>query len=139
VSAAPGSEAIRCGRCGRNIGLTLSAAVQEDRAVDVCPLCEGRDFYVRKDFDQKLGVAIVAIGGLISAAFYWLGWDLFTYGTLAATALVDLAIYGRVGTVTVCYRCHTEFRGVYRRDAPAFDLHTADVLEHEHARKTGRA
>jgi len=40
--------------------------------------------------------------------------------------------------VTVCYRCHTEFRGAYARTAPSFDLHTADVLELEYERRIGR-
>ena len=40
--------------------------------------------------------------------------------------------------LAVCYRCHSEFRGKYARSAAAFDLHTADVLELEYERRTGR-
>jgi hypothetical protein len=64
--------------------------------------------------------------------------DLVAYGILAGAALIDLIVYGRLGDVTVCYRCHSEFRGKYRRTAKAFDLHTADVLEQEYERKIGR-
>ena len=33
---------------------------------------------------------------------------------------------------------HSEFRGAYKRSAPGFDLHTADVLEVEYERRIGR-
>jgi hypothetical protein len=129
---------ITCGRCGREIPLTISDGIRADRAVDRCPVCEGTDFYIRKDFDPTIGLAVVIIGALISGAFYWFGRDLIAYGILASAALVDLAVYGRLKDVTVCYRCHAEFRGVYARTAPSFDLHTADVLELEYERRIGR-
>ena len=131
-------DTIKCGGCGRDIPLSLSAAVRADEAVDRCPVCSGADFYVRKDFNPKLGLTIVAIGAAISAGFYWFKRDLIAYSILAAATLIDLMIYGRLKEVTICYRCHSEFRGAYKRSAPAFDLHTADVLEQEYERRIGR-
>jgi hypothetical protein len=136
ASQAPGG--VRCGRCGREMPLHVSDAVRGDRAVDGCPLCVGTDFYVRKDFDPTLGLIVVIIGALISAAFYWAGFDLIAYGILAGAALLDLIIYRRLSDVTVCYRCHAEFRGQYDRTAGPFDLHTADLLEPQWERKIGR-
>jgi hypothetical protein len=136
VAQAPGG--VRCGGCGREMPVHVTAAVREDRMVDACPLCVGSDFYIRKDFDPKVGLAVVITGALISAGFYWFGLDLIAYAILACAALVDLIIYSRLGDVTVCYRCHAEFRGSYRRTAGAFDLHTADLLEPEWERKIGR-
>lgn len=138
VNAADSPTAIKCGRCGREISLTWTDEVRGDRAVDRCPVCTGGDFYIRKDFDPKVGLTVVAIGAAISAAFYWFGRDLVAYGILAAAVFVDLVVYGRLKDVTVCYRCHSEFRGAYTRTAPAFDLHTADVLELEYERRIGR-
>jgi hypothetical protein len=138
VDAAEAPAAIKCGRCGREIPLRFSEALRADRAVDSCPVCAGADFYIRKDFDPKVGLTVVVVGALISAAFYWFGRDLIAYGILASAALVDLVVYGRLKDVTVCYRCHSEFRGGYERTAPAFDLHTADVLEVEYERRIGR-
>ena len=69
---------------------------------------------------------------------YWFGRDIVAYSILASAALIDLIVYGRLKDVTVCYRCHSEFRGAYPRTAPAFDLHTADVLELEYERRIGR-
>jgi hypothetical protein len=138
VEAAAAPAALRWGRCGRDIALTVSASVQADTAVDRCPVCLGGDFYIRKDFNPKIGLTVVIIGALISGVFYWFGRDIVAYSILAAAALIDLVVYGRLKDVTVCYRCHTEFRGAYPRSAAAFDLHTADVLEVEYERKIGR-
>jgi hypothetical protein len=138
VDAGDAPAAIKCGRCGRDIPLTITPALRADARVDRCPVCDGADFYVRKDFDPKVGLTVVIIGALISAAFYWFGRDLIAYGILASAALIDLVVYGRLKDVTVCYRCHSEFRGSYPRTASAFDLHTADVLELEYERRIGR-
>ena len=138
VNAADAPDAITCGRCGRDIPLSTSESLRAGEGVDRCPVCNGADFYGRKDFDPKMGLTIIIIGIAISAGFYWFKRDLIAYGILAAATLVDLAIYGRLKDLTVCYRCHTEFRGPEARQAPAFDLHTADVLEQEYERKIGR-
>jgi len=138
VNAAEAPPAIRCGRCGRELVLSFSDAIAGDRAVDRCPLCQGSDFYVRKDFNPQLGLAVVCIGAAISAAFYWFGRDLVAYGILGSAVLIDLVVYGRLKDLTVCYRCHAEFRGAYERRAGAFDLHTADALEREYERSVGR-
>jgi len=138
VSASEAPAAITCGGCGRDIPLAVSEALRTDLAVDRCPVCDGGDFYIRKDFDPKVGLAVVVVGALISAGFYWFGRDLIAYSILGGAALIDLVVYGRLKDLTVCYRCHSEFRGAYKRRAPAFDLHTADVLELEYERRIGR-
>ena len=136
ASAAP--MRIRCGRCSREMPVTVSDALRSDADVDRCPICEGGDFYVRRDFDPKVGLTFVITGALISAVFYWFNRDLIAYSILAAAVVIDLLIYRRLTDVTVCYRCHAEFRGSYPRTAPPFDLHTADLLEPEWERKIGR-
>jgi hypothetical protein len=138
IDAEHAPDGIKCGRCGRDIPLTVSDAVRGDTGVDRCPVCEGGDFYIRKDFDPKVGLTVVIIGALISAGFYWFGRDLIAYSILASAALIDLVVYGRLKDLTVCYRCHSEFRGTYSRTAGAFDLHTADVMELEYERRIGR-
>ena len=47
-------------------------------------MCSGGDFYIRKDFDPKIGLTVVIIGALISAGFYWFGRDLIAYSILGA-------------------------------------------------------
>jgi hypothetical protein len=136
--AAESPARIRCGRCSRELAVSVSDPVRTDTAVDRCPICEGADFYVRRDFDPKTGLAFVITGAAISAIFYWFNQDLIAYGILAVAVVIDLLVYRRLKDVTVCYRCHAEFRGAYPRTAGAFDLHTADVLEPEWERKIGR-
>lgn len=138
VTAGVETESVQCGRCGERIDLAFSDAVKADEAVDACAVCGGADFYVRKDFDQKTGVLIVVAGGLISAVFYWFGFDLIAYGVLGLAVLVDLVVARWLGEVTACYRCHAEYRGNFPPTAPAFDLHTADVLEEEYRRRAPR-
>ncbi len=137
-AAADAPAVIKCGGCGREIPIAISEALREDRAVDVCPVCGGSAFYSRKDFDPKLGLAVVIIGALISAGFYWFGRDLIAYSILAGAALLDLIVYGQLKGLTVCYRCHSEFRGAYKDYAAGFDLHIADELEVEYERRIGR-
>ena len=130
--------AIRCGKCGRGIPVRVSAALQQDAGIDACPVCDGADFYVRRDFDPKTGLAFVVAGAVVSGVFYFFNQDLIAYGVLAAAVMIDLLIYRRLKDITVCYRCHTEFRGAYPRAAQPFDLHTAGVLEPEWQRKIGK-
>jgi DNA-directed RNA polymerase subunit RPC12/RpoP len=138
VAAGEAPAAIKCGGCGREMPLAFSEDLKADRAIDRCPVCAGTDFYIRKDFDPTIGLTVVVVGAIISGIFYWFGKDLMAYTILAAAALIDLVVYGRLKDLTVCYRCHSEFRGAYERAAPAFDLHTADVLELEYERRIGR-
>ena len=138
VEAANTPDAVRCGGCQREIPLAVSGSVRDDTEIDRCPVCEGGDFYIRKDFDPQLGLALIIAGALISAGFYWFGLDAIAYGVLGLAALIDLIVYRRLGDLSVCYRCHAEFRGDYRRTAPIFDLHTADDLELEWARRLGK-
>jgi hypothetical protein len=68
---------------------------------------------VRKDFPQKLGMAIVVAAAatfLVLAASR----SSFYVGALVlvAAAIVDAVMYLLVGKVTVCYRCRAEFRDV---------------------------
>lgn len=137
-AAADPPARIRCGRCQREQAIAVSEALRADRGVDRCPVCEGGDFYRRRDFDPKLGLMFVISGAVISAVFYWFDLDLIAYSILAGAVLIDLLVYRRLTDVTVCYRCHAEFRGAYPRTAPPFDLHTADLLEPEWERKVGR-
>src|ERR1700730_17844830 len=138
VDASEAPASIKCGGCGREIGLSFSDALRRDALVDVCPVCGGAGFYIRLDFGLKVGLIVGVIVAAAFAAFYLLGLDFIAYSILAFAVLVDLVVYGRLGDVTVCYRCHSEFRGKYSRTALHFDLHTADVLELEYERRVGR-
>jgi hypothetical protein len=81
--------------------------------IEQCPTCGCRDLFVRKDFPQRVGLAIVVVAGiafLVLAARrnnFYLG-----AMVLIAALLIDALGYFLVGMVTVCYRCRAEFRNV---------------------------
>ena len=97
-----------------------------DGRINRCPCCGGSEVFVRKDFPQRLGLAVVVLAGLLS--FVLLSrHTLLALGILAGVVALDALIYLFVGKVTVCYRCRAEFRGVrYNPAHHAFDLATAE-------------
>ena len=96
-----------CGAAPREQG----AAPRADKPVASCWLCEGREFYLQKDFNRQLGLFIVLVSaGLIFLVMLTKG-HLLGIALLCAVALVDFAIYHRLPTVTVCYLCHSIYRG----------------------------
>jgi hypothetical protein len=78
-----------------------------------CPDCGCRDLFVRKDFPQKIGLAIVVVAAVtfvvlsVRRATMYVG-----VVVLLAAFVVDAVLYVFVPKVTVCYRCRAEFRGV---------------------------
>jgi DNA-directed RNA polymerase subunit RPC12/RpoP len=113
----------RCVQCRAQTPLDLSPSLREGRLVDRCPACGGTQLYVQRDFNQKLGLAIVAIGAVLAP---------FTpfYSSLLAAALLDAVLYALLPEITVCYRCHAHFRGFARNPRHrAFDLHVAEQYD----------
>jgi hypothetical protein len=89
-----------------------------------CPECGCRDLFVRKDFPQKIGLAIVVVA---AAAFVVLSVRRATMYVgvlvLLGAFLVDAMLYLFVPRVTVCYRCRAEFRGLaVNPDHEGFEL-----------------
>ena len=66
--------------------------MRTDGGVDRCPVCEGGDFYIRKDFDPHIGLTVVVIGAIVSGVFYWFGRDLIAHTASWARALIDLVV-----------------------------------------------
>ncbi|MDZ4657225.1 MAG: hypothetical protein SH868_06555 [Bythopirellula sp.] len=114
---------LKCNACGQELAVP-DAAVQSDR-VQRCLVCPSTDLFVRKDFPQRVGVLIVAVG-IIGSSIAWYHADLlWTFGILFATALIDVLLYTFVGDALMCYRCQAQYRGVAEMDAHGlFDLET---------------
>jgi len=122
-----GSEAMagldghgRCPKCGAEPALDLSASIRELRVVDRCPACQGEQLWVKRDFNQRAGLAIVIVGGALAP---------FTpyYASLFVAAAIDAVLYALLPEIAVCYRCHAHFRGFARNPKhEAFDLHVAE-------------
>ena len=113
-------ERSRCAACGKESALALSPSLRDERRVDVCPACGGKQFYVQRDFNQRAGLAIVVLGALLAP---------FTpyYSSLLVAGAIDAVLYAVLPEITVCYRCQAHFRGFRRNPAhQAFDLHIAE-------------
>jgi hypothetical protein len=119
----------RCAACAHETSLDVSGIAANPPRVERCPACDGRQLYVQRDFNQRVGLGIVVVGALLVP---------FTpfYSSLFAAAIADAILYALVPEVTVCYRCHAHFRGFARNPGhQAFDLHLAEQYD---VRKTGR-
>jgi hypothetical protein len=110
AALAEDTREIACSACSERWPVA-EAAVQADQ-VSRCVICPSTELYVRKDFSQALGVAIVVAGFIISSLFWYWRMPLWTYGVLFATALIDVVLYLTVGNLLQCYRCQAQYRGV---------------------------
>lgn len=97
VAAHPGN--FSCPHCAHSWGKIENMA----KIFEFCPVCQCRQFYLSKDFNQFLGCMIMVVGIALVP---------FTYGiSLPVFALVDWLLHKRVATVIGCYKCGCEFRG----------------------------
>lgn len=113
----------RCASCGKDASLEIPAAMREGRLVERCPSCQGDRLYVQRDFNQRVGLAIVIVGAALAP---------FTpfYSSLLVAALVDAGLYALLPEITVCYRCDAHFRGFRRNPRhQAYDLHIAEQYD----------
>jgi hypothetical protein len=100
---------LTCSHCGRQIAAP-EGAISEGR-IKRCLVCPSTDLFARKDFPQRLGVALVVFG-FIASSIAWANYQvLLTFAILFATALVDLVLYLVMGESLTCYRCHAQYRG----------------------------
>jgi hypothetical protein len=112
-----------CAHCGAASDLDVRDALRASRIVEACPACGNALLYVQRDFNQKVGLAIVVIGAALAP---------FTpyYASLFVAAAVDAGLYALLPEVTVCYRCHAHLRGFARNPRHrAFDLHLAEQYD----------
>lgn len=127
----PGQSKVNCPACGHELEIVDAPARCENGRVSTCVWCRGREFFVRKDFPQKVGMAMVVAFGLIASVFYYYENVIATFATLGSLVVIDAIIYLFVGWVTVCYKCRAEYRGVdYNADHRAFDLATSEKYAH---------
>jgi DNA-directed RNA polymerase subunit RPC12/RpoP len=114
---------LACPYCHDRVAIPADAV--EGMRIRRCLTCPSTDLFVRKDFPQRLGVALVAVG-IIGSSIAWYHMDVYwTFGILFATALIDVLLYALVGDALMCYRCQTQYRGVEEMDSHGgFDLET---------------
>ena len=100
-----------------------------------CLVCPGTELFARKDFPQRLGVAIV-VAGFAASCVTWAGRLLVpTFAILFATALLDVILYLLMPECLTCYRCGARYRGDgVADDVGGFDLETHEKHRQQRAR-----
>jgi hypothetical protein len=123
------SREIACPQCHTRLSIPDSAT--REGQLWRCLVCPSTELFIRKDFSQSLGVAIVVVGVVVSSVFWAYRLPIWTYAVLFATALIDVVLYVTVGNVLQCYRCQSQYR-----DVPGMENHGGFDLEtHEKHRQ----
>jgi hypothetical protein len=128
-----GTAALACDACrwSRNV----PADDRESAAPRRCLVCGCDDLWRQKEFPQRVGLAMVALGALLSTIAWAYHMPATALGVLLGFALVDLVLFTVMKDVLVCYRCHARYRDVvFRDDHPRFNLETAERYRQEAAR-----
>lgn len=117
---------MECPRCHQVHPMHITASIRERQLVDQCVVCQCRELFIRKDFPQRVGLAVVVVFGL-AAIYYFTVNVLIGWGILAAAVIIDLLIYAFIGRVTSCYACRAEYRKCPLNPAhEGFDLATSE-------------
>ena len=117
------SIALDCPHCHQQIAIPAKAI--NGKRLNRCLVCPSTDLYARKDFPQRLGVALVILG-FVGSSIAWANYQVvWTFAILFATALVDLVLYIVMGESLTCYRCGAQYRGFEEIEIHGgFDLET---------------
>lgn len=101
----------------------------------VCLACGNEDLWRQKNFPQGLGVAIVAIGAVISSVFYAYYMMVWAMGTLMIVALIDMLLYIWMPDLLVCYRCQAQHLGVDTAGSADFSHELFEKYRQDHLRR----
>lgn len=118
---------VSCPSKHSSIAFSHSEAVRGGERVDVCSRCSSTALFTQKDFDQRLGCAILAAGAAVALGVSWRFGGIWFVPVLLAVAAADLVLARRVASVVICYQCNTEYRGAADASATrSYDPHVAE-------------
>ena len=108
---------------GQEVFLNWDRAMDDEGHLRRCPVCGCRELFVRKDFPQLTGFAIVIMAAGIALYLFKEQYLLPAVLLLAGVVIADVVIHFFTGRCLVCYRCRSEFRDLpIRKDHPGWDL-----------------
>jgi len=117
---------MKCPRCKVDHPMSISDTVRAGEMVDRCVVCGGRELFIKKDFPQGIGLAVVVLFGALAIYLFTVN-VMYAWMVLIAAALIDLLIYVVIGRVTACYACRAEYRKCHLNPAhEGFDLATSE-------------
>jgi hypothetical protein len=133
ASVAADAETIRCEACAWS--RPLREGDLDQGVPRRCLVCGCGDLWRQKDFPQRLGLAMVALGAVLSTIAWAYHLPVTALGVLLGFALIDLLLFTFMPDVLVCYRCQARFGGANPgENVPRFNLETAERYRQEAAR-----
>ena len=109
-------DTLECSRCRAVMQIPADAiggrgeGTQPSR-LQRCLVCPSLELFVRKDFPQRVGLAIV-VAGLAASCVAWANRELvITFGILFGTALLDVVLFFFMPNCLSCYRCGARYSG----------------------------
>ena len=108
-------ESLECASCGAVLPIPADAiagrGTSQQARLQRCMVCPSLELFVRKDFPQRLGLAIV-VAGLAASCVAWANRELVaTFGILFGTALLDVTLFFLMPDCLSCYRCGARYSG----------------------------
>lgn len=110
--------------------MKFTEAMRRDNVVDRCAMCDCPQVYVQKDFNRTLGVGIFVAGAIAFLICAW--FNRLVEGTLvwAAFTVADAMLYKYLADVTICYKCHAQYRQTGKNpEARIFELGLAEKYD----------
>lgn len=101
-----------CPKCSEMIRLRITQGMREKNLVDHCVICGLDKLYTQKDFNRTLGASIFGGAAIMSLICYGYHYVVSAFLVLGAAAAIDYLLYLALPEVTICYRCHSQYRGV---------------------------
>jgi len=124
------SDKLLCGNCSWT--RSLPSGESQRTHPDHCLVCGCHDLWRQKDFPQRLGVLMVAVGAICSTIAYYYHYHLWALGILMGFALIDMILFAVMPDVLVCYRCSSRYRKFDPQGGTAyFNLETSERYRQE--------
>jgi hypothetical protein len=108
-----------CSRCGQEHPIDPAAARDASGGLARCWVCGCDRLYRQRDFNRKVGLAVVGIAAIFAVPTRFL--------SLVAAALIDLGLYLLLPEIAMCYHCEAIHRGF---EMPA-SIEPYDLATHE--------
>lgn len=119
-----------CPQCNKIIHLSLTEPMRQKNIVDRCAICGLEKLYTQKDFNRTLGVSIFVGAAIASLILYGYNQVIAAFLVLGGAAAADYLLYLALPEVTICYRCHSQYRNVVPNSAnEAFELGLAEKFD----------
>ncbi len=130
------ATAVNCSRCAAEQAFPSSFLGEDSEGNSIlvrCTICGSHELYYRKQFNQRLGIGIIALGSTLSTIAYANHNLFWTFLILFIFAGVDLLFYIFMKNLLQCYKCNSEFRGF--DESPEYEPFNLEVHEKYHQQR----